>query len=143
MKEIPGKQVNMIAKALEIAYKSHKEQVDKGGNPYILHPIRVALHCEKEEEKIVALLHDVIEDTDVTIEDLRTEGFGQDILDAIAALSKADGEGYEQFIQRVAQNSLATRVKIQDLKDNMDITRLNGKPHWKMDIYPKFRSTLV
>lgn len=127
----------MIAKALEIAYKSHKDQVDKGGNPYILHPIRVALHCEKEEEKIVALLHDVVEDTDMTIEDLRTAGFAQDILDAIVALSKVDGEEYEQFIQRVALNDLATRVKIQDLKDNMDTSRLNGKQHWKMATYKK------
>lgn len=132
----------MIAKALEIAYKSHKEQVDKGGNPYILHPIRVALHCEKEEEKIVALLHDVVEDSDVTIEDLKTEGFGQDVLDAITALSNVDGENYEQFIQRVAQNDIATCVKIQDLKDNMDTSRLNGKPHWKLDAYRNALSQL-
>lgn len=132
----------MFAKALEIAYKSHKEQVDKGGNPYILHPIRVALHCEKEEEKIVALLHDVVEDTNVTIEDLKTEGFCQDILDAIAALSKVDVENYEQFIQRVAQNDIATCVKIQDLKDNMDTSRLNGKPHWKLDTYRNALSQL-
>lgn len=132
----------MIAKALEIAYKSHKEQVDKGGNPYILHPIRVALHCEKEEEKIVALLHDVVEDSDVTIEDLKTEGFGQDVLDAITALSKVDGENYEQFIQRVAQNDIATCVKIQDLKDNMDTSRLNGKPHWKLVAYRNALSQL-
>lgn len=138
---LPTKQ-NMIAKALDIAYNSHKGQVDKGGNPYILHPIRVALHCQNEDEKIVALLHDVVEDTDVTIENLRIEGFDQHILDAIEALTKVEGENYEQFIQRVAQNDLATRVKIQDLKDNMDTSRIGGKPHWKKDTYTNALSYL-
>lgn len=132
----------MLAKALQIAYLAHQSQVDKGGQPYILHPVRVALRCQTEAEKIVALLHDVIEDTDITIEHLRQVGFSQTITDAVEALTKIEGEDYMMFIERVSYNDLAASVKIQDLKDNMDISRLNGKPHWKMDIYQKALSFL-
>ena len=127
----------MLNKALEIARKAHAGQVDKGGDTYIFHPVRVALHCRTETEKIVALLHDVVEDTDVTLDDLRKEGFDTEVLDALQCLTRIEGEDYMDFIQRVATNPLATQVKIHDLKDNMDVSRLGGKPHWKMDIYKK------
>ena len=122
-------------KALEIAYKAHFGQLDKGGSPYILHPIRVALHCQTEDEKIVALLHDVVEDTAMTFEDLKAEGFNDKLLEALKCLTKEEGEDYKTFIERVSTNHLATKVKIQDLKDNMDVTRLNGKTHWKLETY--------
>lgn len=127
----------MLNKALEIARKAHAGQVDKGGDTYIFHPVRVALHCRTETEKIVALLHDVVEDTDVTLDDLRKEGFDTEVLDALQCLTRIEGEDYMDFIQRVATNPLATQVKMHDLKDNMDVSRLGGKPHWKMDIYKK------
>lgn len=73
----------MLNRALEIARKAHAGQVDKGGDTYIFHPVRVALHCRTEEEKIVALLHDVVEDTDITLDDLRREGFSAEVLDAL------------------------------------------------------------
>ena len=110
----------MLAKALNIAYSAHQGQIDKGGIPYIQHPIRVALNCLTDDEKIVALLHDVIEDTSVTVEELINEGFNQNIIDAIISLTKRNGEDYMTFIRRVSSNELATLVKIQDLKDNMD-----------------------
>lgn len=125
----------MLNKALNIACKAHSEQTDKAGAPYILHPMRVALHCQTENEKIVALLHDVIEDTPITLEELKTEGFSEELLDALRCLTKIEGEDYKTFIKRVSTNSVATKVKIQDLKDNMDISRLKGKPHWKMETY--------
>lgn len=128
---------DMLNKALEIARKAHAGQVDKGGDTYIFHPVRVALHCRTETEKIVALLHDVVEDTDVTLDDLRKEGFDTEVLDALQCLTRIEGEDYMDFIQRVATNPLATQVKMHDLKDNMDVSRLGGKPHWKMDIYKK------
>lgn len=127
--------MNYINKALEIAVKAHSGQLDKGGNPYIFHPIRVALNCQTEEEKIVALLHDVIEDTDTSIEQLEAEGFGKEILEAIAHLTKKEGEDYMSFIKRVATNRVATNVKLQDLADNMDTSRLNGKKYWKYETY--------
>ena len=117
----------MISKALKIAYTAHQNQIDKGGIPYVQHPIRVALSCMTDDEKIVALLHDVIEDTNVTVEELRQAGFSTTIINAIIALTRIDGEDYMQFIKRLSLNDLATSVKIQDLKDNMDIRRLNGK----------------
>ena len=128
---------DMLNKALEIARNAHAGQVDKGGDTYIFHPVRVALHCRTETEKIVALLHDVVEDTDVTLDDLRKEGFDTEVLDALQCLTRIEGEDYMDFIQRVATNPLATQVKMHDLKDNMDVSRLGGKPHWKMDIYKK------
>lgn len=132
----------MISKALKIAYTAHQNQVDKGGIPYVQHPIRVALSCMTDDEKIVALLHDVIEDTNVTVEELRQAGFSTTIINAIIALTRIDGEDYMQFIKRLSLNDLATSVKIQDLKDNMDIRRLNGNPHWKMEVYQKALSFL-
>lgn len=125
----------MLNKALDIAYKAHLGQTDKAGAPYILHPMRVAMHCETEEEKIVALLHDVVEDTSVTFEELKSEGFSDEVLTALKCLTRTEDEEYETFIRCVATNPLAIKVKIQDLKDNMDVSRLNGKLHWKMDTY--------
>ena len=127
--------IDMLNKAFNIAYTAHAGQTDKAGAPYILHPIRVALHCNTEEEKIVALLHDVVEDTPTTLEDLRKAGFTAEIVDAVKCLTKTKGEEYQGFIQRVATNKIATQVKIRDLKDNMDISRLGNKPHWKIDTY--------
>ena len=132
----------MLNKALNIAYKAHLGQLDKAGAPYILHPMRVALHCQTENEKIAALLHDVIEDTPVTLEDLKNEGFSDEVLAALKCLTMMEGEDYKTFVQRVATNPLAIRVKIQDLKDNMDLSRLGGKPHWKMDTYKEALSYL-
>lgn len=133
----------MLNKALDIAYKAHKGQVDKAGVPYILHPMRVALNCSTEEEKIVALLHDVVEDTPITLEELKAEGFSDGILAALKSLTKTKGEDYRNFIQRVVINPLAARVKIQDLKDNMDLSRLGGKPHWKLDLYQEALELLL
>lgn len=125
----------MINKAFEIARHAHAGQVDKGGNPYILHPVRVALNCQTAEEKIVALLHDVVEDTPVTLEELQRQGFSREVIEAVHCLTKEPGEDYDAFIKRVATNPIATRVKIQDLKDNMDTTRLGGRKHWKLETY--------
>lgn len=127
----------MLNKALDIAYKAHWGQTDKAGTPYKLHPTRVALHCQTEDEKIVALLHDVVEDTSMTLEELKAQGFSNEVLAALKCLTQIEDEDYQTFIQRVATNPLAVKVKIQDLKDNMDLSRLDGKPHWKMETYKK------
>lgn len=125
----------MINKALKIAMEAHIGQTDKGGHPYIFHPIRVALNCNSEAEKITALLHDVVEDTPITLEDLKAEGFDDSIIEAVKCLTKTRGEDYQDFIKRVAKNPIARQVKIQDLRDNMDVSRLGGKPHWKLEVY--------
>ncbi|MBQ7102918.1 MAG: HD domain-containing protein [Anaerotignum sp.] len=116
----------MLEKAMKLAEKAHRGQVDKGGHPYILHPKRVMEICETEEEKITALLHDVMEDTAYTQEDLRKEGFSEEILTALICLTHREGEGYMEYIERICQNPLAVRVKYADLRDNMDLSRI---PH--------------
>jgi len=111
--------------ALQIARKAHAGQVDKAGKDYIGHPIRVASRCQSEDARIVALLHDTIEDTDVTPDYLLGEGFPQRIVDGVLAVTRQTGETYDEFIDRAAKNRIGREVKIADLLDNMDITRLD------------------
>jgi len=114
----------LLERAISIAVQAHRGQADRNGAPYILHPLRMMCRVETEAEKIVAVLRDVVEDTDWTFKELKREGFGDQILKALDCLTKREGEEYEDFIQRSASNSLARRVKIADLEDNMDIRRL-------------------
>jgi len=113
-----------LQRALEIAVEAHKNQKQKNGTPYALHPIRLSLSLESEEQKIVALLHDVVEDTSWTFEDLEQEGFSKDILAALRLLTHNDGSPYDEYIERLASNPLAKAVKLADLTDNMDFKRI-------------------
>lgn len=115
--------VSMLDTAICLATLAHSGQKDKAGQPYILHPIRVMFSMFSLEEKIVAMLHDVVEDTSVTLVDLARH-FPLIIVDAVESLTHRDGEKYEEYIERVKQNSLATRVKLGDLKDNMNKDRI-------------------
>lgn len=114
----------LLDKAALICVTKHAGQRDKAGCAYFQHPMRVAMRCRTDEEKIVALLHDTIEDTDVTTEYLLAEGFPQTIVDGILALTKRDGESYEAFVARAKRNPLGRVVKLHDLEDNLDIFRL-------------------
>ena len=113
-----------LEKAILIATTAHQGQTDKAGAPYIFHPLRIMLSCKTEDEQICAVLHDVIEDTAVTLEDLRTAGFKEEIIDALSALTKHKNETYDDFINRVIQNQLACRVKLADISDNMNLSRI-------------------
>ena len=115
----------MLQKALNIASDAHRGQLDKGGKPYIFHPLYVASHVDGINEKIVALLHDVVEDTDVTLDDLRNEGFSEEIICAINVLTKTDDD-YDNYLKKVKSNEMARKVKIEDIKHNMDGTRLKS-----------------
>ena len=95
-----------------LALDKHHGQVDKGGAPYIIHPLRVMCAMQTETEQIVAVLHDVVEDTDVTLDDLRRMGYSEEIVEAVDHLSRRDGESYEAFIQRIKPHPLAVRVKL-------------------------------
>lgn len=120
-----GKQaVTLLEKALAIALRAHQGQKDKAGAPYILHPLRVMLRMETELEMIAAVLHDVVEDSGLTVEDLRREGIPEAALVAVEHLTRRKEESYEEFIERVKQNAIACKVKLADLEDNMDIRRL-------------------
>ncbi|MBR6990952.1 MAG: hypothetical protein IKH97_01900 [Bacteroidales bacterium] len=111
-------------KALLIAKRAHAGQKDKAGQDYITHPIRVAERCDDPRAKIVALLHDTIEDSDVTADYLRKEGFREEIVEAVLAVTRREGEDYDDYVRRAAQNELIRMVKRADLEDNMDIRRL-------------------
>lgn len=113
-----------LARAIAIAAQAHQEQHDKAGAPYILHPLRMMAQLHGEAERIVAVLHDLIEDTDWTLDQLRAEGFSDDVLAAIDCLTKRDDESYEAFIERASYNELARQVKLADLEDNMDLRRI-------------------
>jgi (p)ppGpp synthase/HD superfamily hydrolase len=117
--------MSTLERAIEIATEAHKGQYDKAGNDYIGHPLRVMDMCRTEEEKIVGVLHDVVEDTEWTFAQLAAEGFSQEVIDALQCVTKlSENENYDDFIERVKKNPLATAVKINDLSDNMDIRRL-------------------
>lgn len=112
-----------IEDAIKLALEKHHGQTDKAGEPYILHPLRVMAQMQTEAEQIVGVLHDVVEDSDVTLETLRSLGYSEEIVTAIDHLSRREDESYEQFIQRIKPHPLAVRVKLADLRDNMDIRR--------------------
>lgn len=115
----------LLEKALRVATKAHEGQIDKAGAPYIFHPIRVASRCVNDNERIVALLHDTIEDTYVTPDYLIAEGFPRYIVDAIISVTRNKDEDYNDFIKRSYMNCIGRKVKLYDLEDNMNITRLN------------------
>jgi (p)ppGpp synthase/HD superfamily hydrolase len=113
-----------LERALQIAVQSHAGQTDKSGAAYIFHPIRVMMRCTSPDAKIVALLHDVVEDTPVTFEQLEGEGFSAVVLCALRLLTHAKEVPYEDYIQSLICNPIAVEVKVADLEDNMDIRRL-------------------
>lgn len=115
----------MLELAKKICMEAHEGQVDKGGAPYYLHPFHVARGCKTEKQKIVALLHDVIEDNSCYSTDYFLEqGFSPDIVEALDVITHRKGEEYGAYIERVKTNELAKAVKIQDMRHNSDLTRL-------------------
>jgi len=119
-------QFKMLNKAIEIALKAHAGQVDKAGEPYIFHPLRVMLATKSDIERICGVLHDVIEDTDITFEDIRKEGFSEEVISILDCLTRRDEESYDKFIGRIIENEMACRVKLADLSDNMDLKRIKN-----------------
>ncbi|MDH1571774.1 GTP pyrophosphokinase [Pseudomonas sp. GD03746] len=116
--------MSTLERAIVVAIKAHEGQYDKGGAAYILHPLRVMMQVSTPEQRIVAVLHDVIEDTPLTLSDLAREGFTLKILAALLALSRRDGESYEDFVVRLGCDPLARTVKMADLADNSDLSRI-------------------
>lgn len=120
--------ISLLEKSIIIATKAHSGQFDKGGSPYILHPLRVMLSLDNAEDRIVGILHDVLEDTSITLQHLEDNGFlGEiEILDALVSITRKSNESYKDFILRVKLNPIALRVKLADLRDNMNISRINN-----------------
>ena len=123
---IDGALSPLIEKAKRIAYEAHQGQADKAGEPYILHPLHVAEQMVQEDEIIVALLHDVVEDSGVTLRDLRTQGFPHHVVDALSLLTHQEGVDYFDYIKIIKSNPLATTVKLADLRHNSDLSRLKA-----------------
>jgi len=116
--------MSTLNKALRIAAMVHEGQQDRYGAPYILHPLRVMARVATDDEKMAAILHDVVEDSEWTLDDLRKEGFSAVVLKAVDALTRRDGEDYMNYIERLKPNPIARLVKLADLEDNMDLRRL-------------------
>ncbi|MBX7221538.1 MAG: HD domain-containing protein [Blastocatellia bacterium] len=115
-----------LARAIAIAATAHQEQRDKAGAPYVLHPIRMMLRMNTEVEMMAAVLHDVIEDTPWTLEQLQAEGFSEEVVAAVDCLSHRPDEPYSEFIERIRSNHIAMRVKLADIEDNMDFRRIKN-----------------
>ena len=132
-----------LERAIAIAAAAHAGQVDKGGAPYILHPLKVMLRMTTLEERIVAVLHDVVEDCDISLDDLHKEGFSEEVLTAIQSVTKVPGESYEDFVERAAQNPIGRVVKLADLEENSDLSRI-ASPSWDdLERVEKYRRAIA
>jgi len=135
-----------LEQAISIASLAHAEQLDKGGEPYILHPLRVMMKLKDEKQRIVAVLHDVIEDTNVTDMGLIIQGLDIDLLNIILTLTRNKNESYDKYIDRISKDEFAIEVKLADLEDNMDISRITnptGKDYDRVVKYGKAREKLM
>lgn len=136
----------MLEKAIEIAVEAHRGQIDKAGKIYILHPMRVMLRGQNETEQIVGILHDVIEDTPITIEMLQKEGFSAEVLSALSCITKEKGEEYGHFIDRVLTNPLAAQIKLYDIEDNLNRDRIpfpTQRDEARFAKYQKYHAVII
>ena len=113
-----------LEKAVQIAAQAHQGQRDKAGAPYLLHPLHMMMRMESEAAMMAAVLHDVVEDSEWTLDQLRAEGFSEEVLQAVECLTHRLGESYDEFVGRVQTNAIARQVKLADLEDNMNIRRM-------------------
>jgi hypothetical protein len=135
--------MSTLERAIAIAAEAHAGQRDKGGAPYILHPIRMMLTVSATAERIVAVLHDVCEDCPGwTFERLRAEGFAEQIIEALQSVTKRDGESYEDFVLRAAGNPIGRAVKLADLRDNSDLSRIATPSERDFERIEKYRATI-
>ena len=132
--------MNIIEKSLSIAIRAYAGKFDKAGSEYIKHPLRVMAKMKTDAEMSVALLHDVIEDSEITADDLLSEGIPTEVVDAIICLTKIDNESYQDFIVRVKSNELAVKVKIADIEDNINVLRLEFLSDTDLERVKKYHS---
>lgn len=132
----------MTKKALKLCFEAHKEQVDKTGLPYVFHPFHLAEQMDDEASTVCALLHDVIEDTPITLSDLEKMGFPTEVLEALSLLTHDENVPYMDYVRSISANPIATRVKIADLTHNSDLTRLDTVDEWAERRNEKYREAL-
>lgn len=115
----------MTKKAIKLMFEKHKDQVDKSGMPYVFHPFHLAEQMDDEETTITALLHDIVEDTNTTFEDLRKLGFSDNVINALKLMTHDKNIDYFEYVKNISKNPIARKVKIKDLEHNMDTSRLD------------------
>ena len=125
--------------AIRLAVEAHQGQKDKVGQPYILHPLRVMFRLTSDDERMVGVLHDVVEDTKYTFEDLRRMGYPEKILQALDGVTRRDNESYEDFVTRSRKDPISRKVKLADLEDNMDPHRMAGTTYKDMERVIRYR----
>ena len=138
--------MSTLERAIEIAVKAHAGQIDKAGEPYILHPLRLMFAVNGTYPRMAAVLHDVVEDTSVTIDNLKAEGFPAEVIEAVQALTKQKGESRIEAAKRASENSISKAVKLADVTDNMDITRIQQpteKDYLRLKEYEQVRALLL
>ena len=129
-------------KALKLCFEAHKDQVDKSGLPYVFHPFHLAEQMQDENTTIVALLHDVVEDTEYTLDDLRAMGFGDEVMEALSYMTHDPAVPYMEYVARIRENDIARRVKLADLRHNSDITRLDSIDQKALDRVAKYAQAI-
>jgi len=134
--------MSTLERAIVIAAKAHEGQVDKAGAPYVLHPLRIMLRLSSADERITAVLHDVVEDCGVSFETLRTEGFSEQVIDAIDSVTRRPDESYDAFVLRAASNPIGRRVKLVDLEDNSDLSRIANPTTHDHERVEKYRRAI-
>ena len=133
----------LTKKALKLCFEAHKDQVDKSGLPYVHHPFDLAEQMETEDTVIVALLHDVVEDTEYTLDDIRAMGFPERIVEALSYMTHDDAVPYLDYVAKIKENPIATAVKLADLKHNSDISRLDVVDEKALERVEKYRKAMA
>ena len=129
-------------KAMKLCFEAHKDQTDKSGLPYVFHPFHVAEQMHDEKTTIVALLHDVVEDTSYTLQDLRAIGFNQEVLDAIALMTHDKNVPYMEYVAKIRENPIARAVKLADLRHNSDLTRMDEITETELKRVEKYKAAM-
>ncbi len=138
--------MSTLERAIALAAVAHEGQVDKAGAPYILHVLRVMLRLTTPPERMAAALHDIVEDCGWTLDRLRAEGFPEEVIAGVDAVTRRDSESYEEFVLRAKAHPIGRRVKLADLEDNSDVTRLSGiteRDQARLEKYRRAMDTLA
>ena len=133
---------SLTKKALKLCFEAHKEQVDKTGLPYVFHPFHLAEEMDDEVSTVCALLHDVVEDTDYTLDDLSVMGFPPEVIEVLTLLTHVDDVPYMDYVREIAGNETAKKVKIADLRHNSDLSRLDIVDEWTEKRNKKYSEAL-
>ena len=132
----------MTNKAIKLMFKLHRDQTDRSGLPYVFHPWHVAESMDDEASTIVALLHDSLEDTEITLDELADMGFPDEVIHALDLMTHRDGDDYFAYVEKLADDPLARKVKLADLKHNLDISRLETVTEKDLERAEKYRKAI-